>query len=235
MKKTVVSFCVALAVFFLSAVALCIKSLYAPQAVSSMEEKKLKIVLDAGHGGMDGGVVGVVTKQKESDINLAITLLLKETLADMGFDVTLTRKTQEGLYDTATKGFKRRDMQKRKEIIDKVEPTLVVSVHQNFYPSSSTRGGQVFFNAENQESRRLAEAVQKQLNELYGKEGVKERQSKSGQFYMLSCTEYPTVIVECGFLSNKKDDLLLQSDTWKKGLVNSLSMGILDYLSGYTS
>lgn len=231
MKKTVISLCLAVAVFFVSAVTLCVRTLRAPQSVALVGGKAFTIVLDAGHGGMDGGVVGVATKNKESDINLSITMCLKETLLDRGFSVVLTRKTPEGLYDALGKGFKKRDMQKRKEIIESAKPSLVISVHQNFYPSSYTRGAQVFYSSQNPEAKRLANLLQTQLNALYEEDGVKARKEKTGAFYMLTCTPYPTVIVECGFLSNPKDDKLVNDATWQKKLAERIASGVLSYFS----
>ena len=118
---------VAVAVGFVLAVAACIRALNAPVAVSG-DGAKLSVVIDAGHGGIDGGVVGVATKQKESDVNLRISFILKEKLSDAGFLVVMTRTTEGGLYDTTAPGFKRRDMQKRKEICESANPFCVLSV-----------------------------------------------------------------------------------------------------------
>ena len=103
---------------FVTAVGACVGALQGSRAVSAFDEGGMRIVLDAGHGGIDGGVVGRTTGAKESNINLAITHSLKDVLEDMGFEVTLTRKTEGGLYGAPTKGFKRRDMERRKEIIE---------------------------------------------------------------------------------------------------------------------
>ena len=216
---------------FVVAVALCLQTLTAPQTVFSQAEGGVKIVIDAGHGGVDGGVVGVYSKKKESDINLAIALALQDELQSTGFEVTLTRKTQSGLYDTATKGFKRRDMQKRKEIIQRVKPTLVISVHQNFYPSRSLRGAQVFYAKDNESGKLLAGAIQEKLNGLYEGEGVKPRNIAAGDYYMLTCSSYPSVIVECGFLSNEADEALLCSDDFKLRICARITATALDAFS----
>ena len=105
---------------------------------------RLTIVIDAGHGGIDGGVVGRTTGEKESDINLAISQLLQAEFEEAGFLVVQTRPTQAGLYGSATQGYKKRDMQKRAEIIEASAPAAVISVHQNFFSLSSRRGAQVF-------------------------------------------------------------------------------------------
>ena len=118
MKKSVFAVAVCVVTLFVTAVGACVGALQGSRAVSAFDEGGMRIVLDAGHGGIDGGVVGRTTGAKESNINLAITHSLKDVLEDMGFEVTLTRKTEGGLYGAPTKGFKRRDMERRKEIIE---------------------------------------------------------------------------------------------------------------------
>lgn len=229
MKKTFIAMTTAVAVAFLSAVGLCVRALSAPQSVGAFSERELKIVLDAGHGGVDGGVVGRKTGLKESEVNLAVTYRLKEALEDMGFSVTLTRKTDAGLYGAATKGFKKQDMLKRKEIIEETDPALVISIHQNFYPSKSTRGGQVFYRKADEGSRRLATCVQGKLNALYAGQGAKSRKEMEGEFFMLQCAPCPSVIVECGFLSNVEDEKLLSTEGWRTQLSEAVAGGVLSY------
>ena len=231
MKRTVLISCIAVVFAFVTAIGLCFQALNAPQAVFSAADMGMKIVLDAGHGGIDGGVTGKTTGTKESDINLAITLKLKTELVGMGFDVTLTRKTEAGLYGTAAKGFKKRDMQKRKEIIQETQPALVISIHQNFYPTQVARGGQVFYNKLDKNSERLAKTFQTKLNELYAEEGAKARKAATGEYFMLQCCDAPSVIVECGFLSNEKDEKLLLNERWQTRFAQTLAAGVLAYLS----
>lgn len=230
MKKTFFAIAMAVVIGFVSAVALCLKALNA-QTVATFADGEMKIVVDAGHGGIDGGVSGRATGIKESDLNLEISLRLKEVLSDMGFEVTLTRKTEAGLYGTATKGFKKRDMERRKEIIESVKPSLVISVHQNFYPSKTARGGQVFYSEQNEGSLRLAESVQAQVNQLYSSERVKARNAAKGEYFMLECAPCPSVIVECGFLSNASDEALLTSSVWQKKLAQAIAVGAVGYFA----
>lgn len=235
MKKRVLSLSLAVAVCFITAVTMCFYALSGAQAVATFAEGGMRIVLDAGHGGIDGGVTGRSTGVKESDLNLAITLCLKDKLESMGFEVTLTRKTEAGLYGTATKGFKRRDMERRKEIIEETKPILTLSIHQNYYPSQKTRGAQVFYNKENVRSVFLAQALQSQLNDLYAKEGVKARKEMSGEYFMLACAPYPSVIVECGFLSSPADEKLLCSKVWQQKFSDAVAAGVMLYLSDSTA
>jgi N-acetylmuramoyl-L-alanine amidase len=212
-----------------------VRTLAAPKTVGAFSAQELCVVLDAGHGGVDGGVVGRKTGLKESDVNLSIVYRLKEGLEEVGFAVTLTRKTEAGLYDAATKGFKKRDMQKRKEIIAETDPALVISIHQNFYPSKNTRGAQVFFNKKNEGGEKLALGLQKRLNALYAESGANGRVAASGEFFMLQCADCPSVIVECGFLSSPADEALLTDEVWQKKLAETLGGGVLGYFADLTA
>ena len=235
MRKSIFVSYIAVFVAFVAAVGLCIRALHAPQTVFSAADAGMKIVLDAGHGGVDGGVTGKTTGVKESDINLAITRKLKIALEEVGFEVVLTRKTEGGLYDTATKGFKKRDMERRKQIVQEEKPALVISVHQNLYPTRSVRGAQVFYNGQNEKSTKLAREMQTKLNGLYAKERVKARKETAAEYFMLSCSDAPAIIVECGFLSNPDDEKLLISEGWQVELSKTLTAGVLSYFSGSVS
>lgn len=221
---------------FLAAVGLCVRALNGAGAVSAFDTG-LRVVIDAGHGGIDGGVVGRKTGKKESDINLEIAYELSGVLEEMGFDVTMTRKTQAGLYDTTAKGFKRRDMEKRREIIREAKPDFVLSIHQNFYPVSVYRGGQAFYAvseagvAENTGSKRLAEILQSKMNGLYAEDGVKKRNIMQGDFFILRCYDCPSVLLECGFLSNAADEALLCQNAWRKKFAQNVAAGLVEYLA----
>ena len=189
----------------------------------------VKIVLDAGHGGIDGGVSGKTTGVHERDINLAVVRKLENYLVSAGITVILTRSSDAGLYGVASSTLKRRDMEKRKEIIEKAEPTLVVSVHMNYYPNSSRRGGQVFYRNDSDRSHLLATSVQNALNSLY--KDVKDYTPLTGDYYILNCTDYPAIIAECGFLSNPTDESLLVNEEFQSELAYSLFTGIINYLT----
>ncbi len=209
---------------------MCVQALGA-QAVSVFSQEDMRVAVDAGHGGIDVGVSGKQTGVKESDLNLAIALLLKEELEERGFEVILTRKTEAGLYDTTAKGFKKRDMQRRKEIIAERDPALLISVHQNFYPSKIVRGGQVFYAERSEGSRAFASVLQTRLNELYSTQGGKGRKIKCGEYFMLQCHPCPSVIVECGFLSNAEDERLLQEKGWQRQMARCIASGVVEYVA----
>ena len=186
------------------------------------------VVIDAGHGGVDAGVRGVRTGTKESDLNLQIARLLQERFAGAGMRAVLTRTGEGGLYGLPTPGYKRRDMEKRRQIIEEAAPNAVLSVHQNFFPQDrSRRGGQVFYRAGSAEGERLASSVQARLNAL----GGGSFSPLAGDYYMLNCTEYPSVIVECAFLSNEEDEALLLSADFRVQLADAVFAGVLTYFA----
>lgn len=230
MKKSVIFISTAVLVCFVWAVGLCLQALLGAQSVSAFDTA-MRIVVDAGHGGIDGGVTGRQTGVKESEINLAIAFKLSAALEEMGFEVVMTRKTEAGLYDTTAKGFKKRDMQRRKEIILNASPTLVISVHQNYYPSQAQRGAQVFYADGNEQSALLATQIQTHMNGLFAAEGVKSRAAAKGDYFMLNCAACPSVIVECGFLSNAKDEALLASKAWQEKTARKIAAGVVAYLA----
>ena len=187
------------------------------------------IVIDAGHGGIDAGVVGVATSSKESDINLAISRQLKSYFIAAGFKVVMTRTNNGGLYGSSTSGFKKRDMQKRKEIIQSCNADMVISVHQNFCPIPSRRGGTVFFDKDSSSGKELANCIQKSLNDM--ENCASKNTALTGDYFMLKCTDSPSVIVECGFLSNGDDDRLLNTEDYQKAIAYAIFKGAVAFYS----
>ncbi len=183
------------------------------------------VVIDAGHGGIDGGVVsngGV----RESSLNLAYAKQLGATFEQCGFNVTQTRKTEDGLYGLPTKGFKSRDMKARKQIIENARPDLVISVHMNKYPASYRTGPQVFFQSGRQDGKLLAESIQRVFNDFTGN----SHEAIAGDYYVCREVSCPSVIVECGFLSNDNEAELLCTDAYREELCGYIFRGVMLYL-----
>ena len=197
------------------------------EPVSAVPKIGKTVVIDAGHGGIDGGVTGSTTGVKEAEINLAICKSLKHFFERNGYDVVLTRTNENGLYDDNASSKKLSDMQARKQIIEKAKPDLVISVHQNYYPLSSVNGAQVFYNGESEEGKEVAESMQNSLNGLLGCSRV----AKTGDYYVINCTEYLSVIAECGFLSNPKDESNLVKAEYQEKVAYALFSASHAYLS----
>ena len=122
-------------------------------------------------------------------------------------------------------------MEKRKKIILDTAPNLVVSIHCNRFPSSERRGAQVFFNNFSDEGKKLASLVQKNLNTINIDKINRGFSPLKGDYYILNCSKYPSCIVECGFLSNPDDDMLLNDENYRNMLADAILSGIMSYLS----
>ena len=183
------------------------------------------IVVDAGHGGRDGGSVGVAgTVEKE--INLEYAELLKDKLVENGFKVEMTRKTDDGLYSLFDKNKKVSDMKKRLEIIKRVKPNLVVSLHMNSFTSPSARGAMTYYRKGDKASQQCGDLIQ---NALHTYCDAKQTKAKVGDYYMVNCSFYTSVLIECGFLSNPNEEMLLNSPEYKNKIVDAIYKGILLY------
>lgn len=193
------------------------------------ESPKQVIIVDPGHGGRDPGKVGV-NNALEKDINLSISFKLKTYLEEAGYEVILTRTDDNGLYSLEDTNRKRADMRKRVELINETGPAITISVHQNSFSQASSKGAQVFYHGESKEGRKLAEMVQEQLKQVLNN-GNKRIAKSNNSYYMLKNTTCPTVIVECGFLSNPEEAELLLQEDYQNKIAYAITEGVKSYLS----
>lgn len=211
-----------ISVFFLSKEAAVVSN------VTSGKEKV--IVIDAGHGGADPGMIGIGGLE-EKGINLAVSMKLKEALENQGFTVVMTRQEDKGLYEEGTRNKKVQDMQNRIEIMEKAKPILAVSIHQNSYTEESVKGPQVFYYETSAEGQKLAVNIQSALNtELSTERPRKEKGNTS--YFLLKKSPCVLNIVECGFLTNKKEAELLQTEEYQQKIVGAVVKGIVQYMEG---
>ncbi len=206
--------------------------LYGVSSTSS-QIRQITVVLDAGHGGIDGGVSGKNTNIKESEINLAIVRELEGIFERSGIKCVLTRKTDAGLYGVLSSGFKMRDMQKRREIIEKAKPLAVISVHQNYLANGSQHGSFVFYRHGDENAKALALSVNKML--LKASDSPSERMPVAGDYYLLNCTPYPSIIAECGFLSDSEDEEKLGTKQYRQALAQAIYSGVIAYIAEQVS
>lgn len=183
------------------------------------------VVIDAGHGGIDGGVVSK-SGVKESSLNLAYSKTLGKAFKNAGFNVVQTRATEDGLYGLPTNGFKRRDMLARKKIADNARPDLLISVHMNKFSASYRTGPQVFYQQGKEDGQTLAEALQQVFNDSTGNNHA----AIAGDFYICREIDCPAVIVECGFLSNDAEAALLQTEEHRQMICDLIFKGVMLYL-----
>lgn len=187
------------------------------------------ILVDAGHGGSDPGMVGK-NGLEEKGINLQIAMKLKAELEKRNFTVIMTRESDKGLYEEDNRNQKAQDMQKRIAIIREQKPLLSVSIHQNSYEDSSVYGPQVFYYQDSAEGEKLAAAIQEKMNT--GLEIARPRVAKSNKtYYLLKRSEGILAIVECGFLTNPSEAELLQTEEYQEKVAQTIAEGICVYLA----
>ena len=199
--------------------------------VDSLKAQKgeVCVVIDAGHGGDDPGKIGV-NKAKEKDINLKVAKELKKLLEQEGIKIVMTRMDDAGLYQKSSNNQKVEDMRKRCEIITKAKPVFTVSIHQNSYPQESVKGAQVFYYGQSEEGKKLAETLQRVMVEQLDPQN--HRKAKANEsYFLLKKTPSPTVIVECGFLSNYQEANLLVTEEYQKKVAEAVKTGILECLN----
>lgn len=190
-----------------------------------------KIILDAGHGGYDGGAVaedGTV----EKDINLSIALKLSEFLKSSGFDVILTRNSDNST-DTSGEnknGFiKKSDLKNRLELMKNNPDAVFVSIHLNKFTTSAASGSQVFYSKNTEDSKRLGETIQNNIVKLLQPENKRVNKQSTSSTYLLHNATIPAVLVECGFLSNAAELKLLKTEKYQNEMAFCIFCGINDY------
>ena len=211
--------------FLLYVVIFVLNVIFLPYQPASSPKLSPTIVVDAGHGGMDGGSVGS-TGATERELNLEYAKTLKKYLEDYGFNVVMTRETLDGLYSEDSDNIKKDDMLKRKEIIEKSNADIIISVHMNYFPLESCSGAQVFYNPVSDVSHCLADSIQSVLSQNLSSA---RKNSEVGDYYMLNCTDVPAVIVECGFLSNPEEEALILTEEYKNKICYYILCGLLKY------
>lgn len=204
------------------------KGIWVKNSSDTPPPSKPIIIIDPGHGGRDPGKVGI-SETFEKEINLKIALYLKDLLESQNIEVIMTRKEDKDLSKTSS-NFKISDMKERVALIDNSNASLVVSIHQNSYTDSQVHGAQCFYYTDSEEGKELASLIQKQI--ITSTNQTKVRQIKgNNDYYLLKHSTLPTVIVECGFLSNPEEEQLLLTKDYQRKMAWAIHLGILQYLN----
>lgn len=189
--------------------------------------RKYKVIVDAGHGGFDPGFAtkgGIY----EKDINLSIALKTKKELEKKGFIVILTRDTDKDVATEETNK-KTSDMRHRIEMINDGND-LCVSIHQNSYTSGEVRGAQVFYYKNSKEGKRLAEIITDKFLEEVDPENHRKSKENSS-YYILKKSQCPSVIIECGFLSNWEEANNLSDELYQEKIAKAITESIIMYFT----
>ena len=208
----------------------------AGSAITAIAEEKAAaptVVIDAGHGGEDGGAVSV-TGVHESGINLAISLRLNDLLHFLGLQTSMIRTDDVSVYTEGSSIAQKKvsDIRNRVRMVEQMPNALLVSVHQNHFQESKYRGAQVFY-AGTEGSQALAETLQAKL--VSQVDPNNHRQCKAAKdIYLLEHVTCPAVLVECGFLSNPAEEALLRDAKYQTKLAAVIAGTIFSYLEeGY--
>lgn len=199
----------------------------------SGDYSKPTIIIDPGHGGIDGGCVSV-DGTPEKGINLSISLYLRDILQSMGYNVVMTRDADVSIYDKGVEGIgnqKKSDMKNRLEIINSYENAVAVSIHQNQFTDGSYSGAQMFYSDTNDLSQSLATAVQNAFVKNIQPDNSREIKEIGNDLYLLYYSNCPMIMAECGFLSNEEECIKLKSEDYQKQVAFTIACGITEFLS----
>lgn len=181
------------------------------------------VVIDPGHGSTDGGATGV-GGAVEKEINLSVSRKLQMFLQLFGYHVVMTREDDCSIADS-----KFADMRLRVSIANTYPNGLFLSIHQNAYPDGSQRGAQIFYNEKIGGSKELAELITGTLKQYLDPDNRREIKPGGGRYLLLDKTVVPSVLVECGFLSNREEERLLVSEEYQSKLALCIAVSILQY------
>lgn len=218
--------------FVVLAVSGVVKAGDGSEAVMASVGEKQIIVLDPGHGGADGGGVGI-NGVCEKDINLNIAKYLGTMLSFSGYEVVYTRSEDISIYDEGITGLRNQkvsDMENRLEIIEKYPDSIFFSIHQNQYTDSAYFGGQMFYTTNNSGNFRLATIMQEKFAELQPGNDRDVKLIDNG-LYLFKNTKQPALLIECGFLSNANDAKNLNTPEYQKQVAFTIYRGLTEYLT----
>lgn len=212
--------------------ALPVLSASRPTVIDTADSAPLTVILDAGHGGEDGGAVSADGLQ-EKHINLELTLRIRELLEAAGVTVVLTRDTDVLLYDRNVdyRGRKKAlDLRARQKIAEETPGAVFVSIHMNSFPQKQYHGLQVWYSPNDPRSALLAGTIQDKVRTLLQQDNTRKTKQAGSSIYLLYHLRCPAVLVECGFLSNPAEAAQLATDSYRQQLAQAIAVGILEWI-----
>ena len=229
MKKSI---SILLAAFIISFSIVAFQQIRLASADNYSVENVPVIIIDAGHGGEDGGAVGI-DGTAEKDLNLSISLKLNEILSAMGYQTRMVRTTDTSIHNTDADTVRERkvsDIHNRAAIMNEYENCIYVSIHQNKYSGSSIWGAQTFYSPNNEESKELAQLIQASIANNVQPDNKRVIKQSGTNIYVLYNATKPAVMVECGFVSNANELEQLKDEEYQNKMAFAISNGIINYL-----
>ncbi len=193
---------------------------------------KQTVIIDAGHGGDDGGAIGI-DGTVEKDINLDIALKLEKLLKFYGFDVIMTRTEDIMTCDDGLDSLRKRkvsDIHNRFDVLEKNPDAVFISIHQNKFEDNSQHGTQVFYSGNNDESKLLAESIQNSIVSVLQPDNSRVVKKSGSGIYLLYHAKLPAVLVECGFISNPAEVKKLNDENYRMKIAFLIADGLIKYL-----
>lgn len=189
------------------------------------------IIIDAGHGGEDGGAIGI-DGTIEKNLNLEIALKLNDVLSVMGYETRMVRISDISIYNGNPKTLREKkvsDIRNRTAIMEEYENCLYVSIHQNKYDDASIWGAQTFYSPNNEQSKKLAQFIQSSIATELQPENKRQIKQSGTSIYVLYNATKPAVMVECGFISNPNELSQLKIEEYQSKMAFSILSGLINY------
>lgn len=204
-------------------------------AIDAASEKAAfqTVIVDAGHGGPDGGT-SAADGTLEKDINLQIAIKLNDMLKAMGVETVMIRDTDISIHNETANTIRQKkvsDLKNRLNIINNSENAVFVSIHQNHFSDSKYSGTQVFYSKNNSLSASLADSIRHSVISYLQLDNTREIKPSGTEIYLLYHAQIPAVMVECGFLSNAKETENLKNEEYQRKIAFLIAVGIVDYFN----
>ncbi len=233
-KFVLISLLISLVTLLMGAAAHCLSASY-ESVIAEGEERPILVVIDAGHGGEDGGCIGI-DGTLEKDVNLDIAMRIKDIISSAGIRCVMTREEDTALYGmygdlSDYKGQKKTyDLKNRLRFAEEHSDAVFVSIHMNSFPQSSCRGVQAYFSPNDKDSEALAESVKTSVRTYLQPENMREIKRAGSSIYILDRITRPAVLIECGFLSNPDECVELGKDGYRARLALSVASAIMEHV-----
>lgn len=234
-RKSIIAIITAFLIILSAMLYLTFMANFSAAEASSMPITQKTVIVDAGHGGDDGGAIGI-DGTVEKDINLDIALKLEKILKFYGFNVIMTRTQDVMTCDDGLDSLRKRkisDIHNRFELMRKNPDAIFISVHQNKFEDSSQHGTQVFYSGNDERSKELAEAIQTSVTLTLQRKNDRVVKKSGSGIYLLYHAKIPAVLVECGFISNSDEVKKLKDESYRMKLAILIADGLLKYLSNH--
>ncbi len=208
-------------------------NLFSAVDVSVNNPEYRTVIIDAGHGGPDGGT-SADDGTLEKDINLQISLKLDEILKSSGINTVMIRTEDISVHDESANTIREKkvsDIKNRLAVTENTPDSIFVSIHQNHFSQSKYSGTQVFYSKNNPDSRSLADYIRQSVITCLQPENSREIKQSDSNIYLLKNAQIPAVMVECGFLSNYDETEKLKDENYQRKLAFLIALGILDFIN----